>query len=392
MGSDSEAKAEAERSDGKGPKPGRGGGPLSRVMSVSTIAILLIAATGVSFYQVKTAAAGKDKGKQASSNDEENSNYVLGLLIAGVALIGNAAVGALRKILSKYNIGSAQQVGLATLIQGVTAIIQCVYSGDLDVGPNFVASLPPRAFWMAAVSGSVLNSVVKTLETNAFSTTDMSLTVPFLAFDPVMQFVVGVVVMPVACSYLGFGCDEAGKSYPNYHVLSVLCIACGAFMLGRGTGGAVQRKSGAKYFGPLPLGSMLILLNCVIYGFTSRLDKVAIKAAGKTLYYAYGRLLMASTTLGGSYMSGGITMREIKKFSNPKVMGLIIAICIADAVYMLSLYQAFAWISPVYVTAIKRGGGILLSSILGVTLFGETMAGRTFPILTICFGVTFLCL
>ena len=32
-------------------------------------------------------------------------------------------------------------------------------------------------------------------------------------------------------------------------------------------------------------------------------------------------------------------------------------------------YQAFAWISPVYVTAIKRGGGILLSSLLGVVLF-----------------------
>jgi multidrug transporter EmrE-like cation transporter len=119
---------------------------------------------------------------------------------------------------------------------------------------------------------------------------------------------------------------------------------------------------------------------------------VAIKSAGKTLYYAYGRLLMASTTLGGSFMSGGLTKRELKKFSNPKVMLLILSICVADAVYMLSLYQAFAWISPVYVTAIKRGGGILLSSVLGVTLFGETMAGRTFPIMTIVFGVTFLCL
>ena len=38
--------------------------------------------------------------------------------------------------------------------------------------------------------------------------------------------------------------------------------------------------------------------------------------------------------------------------------------------------QAFAWISPVYVTAIKRGGGILLSSLLGVVLFGETLKGE----------------
>ena len=37
--------------------------------------------------------------------------------------------------------------------------------------------------------------------------------------------------------------------------------------------------------------------------------QVAINSAGKTLYYAYGRLLMASTTLGGSFLSG---------FLNPK--------------------------------------------------------------------------
>jgi hypothetical protein len=41
----------------------------------------------------------------------------------------------------------------------------------------------------------------------------------------------------------------------------------------------------------------------------------------------------------------------------------------------LKQQQAFAWISPVYVTAIKRGGGILLSSLLGVALFGETITG-----------------
>ena len=41
--------------------------------------------------------------------------------------------------------------------------------------------------------------------------------------------------------------------------------------------------------------------------------QVAIKSAGKTLYYAYGRVLMASTTLGGSFMSGGMTLKELKK-------------------------------------------------------------------------------
>jgi len=363
----------------------------SSFLTLANVSYLLVGMTAMVFYQVKTTAGG------APSPNAENSNYILGLGVACLALVGNALVGAFRKMLSQHNVGSAQQVGIATLIQGVIAISWCLYNGDLQSpfadSEKFVAALPPRAFWYAAVGASVLNSVVKTLETKAFAETDISLCAPFLAFDPVMQFVVGVFLMPIACKYMGFGCDEAKTSYPPYHILSVICIAYGAFMLGASpSGGKAARPSNVRYLGPLPVGSWYILINCVIYGFTSRMDKVAINSAGKTLYYAYGRLLMASTTLGGSFLSGGLTMRELKKFTAPPVMTLIGAICFADALYMLSLYQAFAWISPVYVTAIKRGGGILLSSILGTLLFGESMAGRIQPIVTICIGVTFLCL
>jgi hypothetical protein len=246
---------------------------------------------------------------------------VLGLAIAGIALIGNAAVGALRKILSQHNVGSAQQVGLATMIQGVASIAYCIYGGQLEVGPHFVEKLPHSEFWIAAIGSSALGAVVKTLETKAFAESDISLCAPFLAFDPVMQFVVGVAIMPMTCGLLRIGCDEAKSSYPPYHVLSVACIAYGAFLLGFSGKSSPAKGTGppVKYLGPLPMGSWYILLNCVIYGFTSRMDKVAIKSAGKTLYYAYGRILMASTTLGGSLMSGGMTGKELRKVRHPLV-------------------------------------------------------------------------
>lgn len=41
------------------------------------------------------------------------------------------------------------------------------------------------------------------------------------------------------------------------------------------------------YVGPLPLGSWLILFNCFIYGFTFRLDRSAVQAGGKSVYYMY---------------------------------------------------------------------------------------------------------
>jgi hypothetical protein len=71
----------------------------------------------------------------------------------------------------------------------------------------------------------------------AFAESDMSLCAPFLAFDPVMQFVVGVAIMPVACMLMDWGCEEAKSSYPPYHVTSVMCIAYGAFLLGQGAAG-----------------------------------------------------------------------------------------------------------------------------------------------------------
>ena len=49
---------------------------------------------------------------------------------------------------------------------------------------------PPAGF--PAVGSAVLNALTKTLETKAYAITDVSLCAPFLAFDPVMQFLLPV--------------------------------------------------------------------------------------------------------------------------------------------------------------------------------------------------------
>ena len=74
------------------------------------------------------------------------------------------------------------------------------------------------------------------------------------------------------------------------------------------------------------------------------------------------------------------------------MIALLVAICISDAIYMLSLYKAVDLIGPVYVSAIKRGGGVLVSSLIGALFFGESSRGREIPVLTIVTGVVFLCL
>ena len=53
-----------------------------------------------------------------------------------------------------------------------------------------------------------MNALVKTLETTAFAECELSMCAPFLAFDPVMQFIVGIIVVPIACAKFNVGCSE----------------------------------------------------------------------------------------------------------------------------------------------------------------------------------------
>lgn len=51
-----------------------------------------------------------------------------------------------------------------------------------------------------------LNALVKTLETKAFAECDMSLCAPFLAFDPVCQFLISTIIIPYVCGRFSFNC------------------------------------------------------------------------------------------------------------------------------------------------------------------------------------------
>ena len=96
--------------------------------------------------------------------------------------------------------------------------------------------------------------------------------------------------------------------------------------------------------------------------------------------------------MGGGGGSLQLRLQElVRKLMKPQVAGLVMLVCAAEAMYMLLLYQAFSMLSPVYVTSIKRGGGILLASAAGL-LFGEKLEGRAFPVLTIVASVVMLCL
>ena len=115
-----------------------------------------------------------------------NPKMAEGLAYSFAALCGNTAASLLRKQVSRSSkVKPAEQVGLATALQGIVACAYCAQQGLFSTAVT-------SAFLIPAVGSAVLNALTKTLETKAYAITDVSLCAPFLAFDPVMQFLLPV--------------------------------------------------------------------------------------------------------------------------------------------------------------------------------------------------------
>eukprot|EP00960_Hanusia_phi_P057241 763505-Hanusia_phi.AAC.3 len=128
------------------------------------------------------------------------------------------------------------------------------------------------------------------------------------------------------CSALKNLLDRCCERFRQSHTSSTSsCIAYGAFLLGKGIApkGSTANVKQAKMLGPLPLGSWL-QSNLRAKLCTMRMEDCSWQ----------GEACAATTTFA--------------HYSPQHYAGRILHV---------RSYQAFAWISPVYVTAIKRGDG-----------------------------------
>lgn len=347
-------------------------------------------------YQVHSIHASR--AVAAAMPGFHSAAHVQGLCWSAVAILGKPAISAMRKQLAAWDdaIGHAEQVGVTSLLQGLAAAAYCTWCCQGMAWP------PPALFWGAVLGSSALNAVIRTAETKAYAIGELSLCAPFLAFDPVMQLMVGGAIMPVLCYFFGWGCGESA-CFTARRTLAVAGIAVG--MLNLSSRGGQQKISAASGF-RLPRGAGLIIANCALYAFTYRLDAAAIGVASTAFYYCISRLVMAGSCLAGgvlltarrgsapsddAWWCGDISSR-FTPFLRPRAAVCIVAVCILDAAYMLSMFKAVSLISPVFVAAVKRGGGVLVSALFGAIFFGETLSGRVVPLLTIATAVSVLCL
>eukprot|EP00439_Symbiodinium_sp_Y106_P081809 s301_g20.t3 len=313
-----------------------------------------------------------------------NPRHLLGVCWASVAIIGRPAASALRKAIATPRAGvavsHAEQVGVTSLLQGLAAVAFLV----LNTGSSVQLSLP-TTFWICLGSSAFLNAIIKTSETHAYTIGEMSLCAPFLAFDPVIQLAVGSLLLPL----LSFCClGGAPLEPPSYYFLrkaaSVACIAAGMLAL------SISRRQAKR---ELPKGAGFIILNCFLYSATYRLDAAAVGVTSSVCYFAFSRLLMAAVCFAGTLLQ----TKEDAKLDEPsaksggwdrRTVTLLLFVCVVDAAYMLSMYQAVSLISPVLVSAVKRGGGIVVSALFGALFFGENLSGRKKLLFSIAAGVT----
>lgn len=344
------------------------------------------------------------------------NDYALGIAFSVLAIFGHDGTSALRKKLASFPHGvrHGDQVGIACLVEGVVSLSYLAFSAT---SVDALAALN-RKFWLATCASAALNAFIKTLETKAFSMGEMSTCAPFLALEPIMQLLVSAIVMPTVCLICGWRCHEE-NCFTSRHALAVVSIAQGIFVLslrcaskatnpghagddahvGGTTGSVVPTRPTSLQ---LPQGSRIIMCNCCLYCLTSRLDKMAIKACGSVFcFFACNRLIMALSCLLGSSLSqprsGAASSARtfggrLAPFLEFPVALCLLGVCMVETLYMLSLFKAISLISPVLVTAVKRGGGVIVSSLLGVCFFGEQLQGRQGPLLTVAASVTLLCI
>ncbi|CAE8596993.1 unnamed protein product [Polarella glacialis] len=291
-------------------------------------------------------------------------------------------------------IGHSEQVAVFSLIQGLAVLAYCFFAHS-EKNSSFMLLPLPMGFWAALAASSALNAVIKTSETRAYAIGEMSLISPFLALEPVMQLLVGALLMPALCGLCGWHCAEVA-SFSLRRVLGVCSIVLGMLSLSSVKAGQNGTLSGQKRIRKLPRGSGLIMLNCFLYTFTLRIDAMAIGMASSTCYLAFSRLLVAAlcmtaSSVRHSFRRAGSGESESRfRFAfmlQASSASCMLALCFVDTIYILSMYRAVSLISPVFVSAVKRGGGVLISALLGALCFGERIGGRWQPLLPIALGV-----
>jgi drug/metabolite transporter (DMT)-like permease len=248
---------------------------------------------------------------------------------------------------------------ILVLIAGLFTLPFTLFFAPNSITPQFVTLL---------IVVTILDFFAFIFYTKSLSLTDLSLSLPMLAFTPIFVFIISYLFLNQTVSFIA--------------LFGICAIILGGYLL-------ITQKNHLNISTPLSAvlkhsGVRLMLATSFIWGITNSLHKVGIQLSNP-LFYTGIRYVALSLLLGiALFIKNRNELSQVlqwKKLSSLGLAGFFEAI--ATAFQFLS-QQSLT--SSVLTLALKRSS-LLFSAVFGYLFFGEKINNRIVPIIIILIGI-----
>ncbi len=278
----------------------------------------------------------------------------MGFLLAALASCSFVILDVLRKSLGK-------RLSAVAIVIGINLGSAVLFLFTLNVRGGWACD---RTFLLIATIEAITFTVASILYVQSVTMSQLSLTIPYLSFTPVISALIGVFALGEIPTPRGF--------------TGIALVVAGALLLHAGDGGRFRDLLYAPFREP---GSWRMLAVAGIFGVTTVLDKIAIRHGsepllGLALTLGSSVILTCVVYLRSSLMSSERLRKpaERKPWKEP----LLYLAALVAGVAVLSQFFAYSYLFVSYVETIKRAGG-LFSVLIGIVIFREGNLSRRLP-------------
>jgi drug/metabolite transporter (DMT)-like permease len=253
---------------------------------------------------------------------------------------------------SKYWLGGAGGREMVLVRLGASGLLLLPWVMTFDLPPL------PTEFWLWMLVLMPLELTAMLLYMQAIRDYPLALTLPYLAFTPVLVVATGWIVL--------------GETVNPHGLFGILLVVAGSWLLNFEAGG----RLGARTL-LLPLraiidnrGSRLMLGAAVIYAFTSVGGKAAMQWLPPSQFGAVYFVLLGTVTIAFVAITKPSAFRIVR-------VGLLPILVVAGfmALMVVTHFMALAKVEAAYMIAAKRTS-LLFGMLYGALLFRERHLGR----------------
>jgi len=241
--------------------------------------------------------------------------------------------------------------------------------------PAFLLTKVPTLnmiFWVSSSIKIILFTLSVFLYTYSLKNSDLSLSMPMLAFVPVLVMLISFFINKETPTVLG--------------ILGVIIICLGIYLLN-------FEKGNKDFFNPIRSiiknkGVRFMFFVALLWSVCGTLDKTAVRNS-QPIFYSFYTTSVISLLLSVIFIFNDFesVIPVFRKTNLKRLVPLGITAGLLNIIYML----AISYMNTAYVIAIKRFA-IVLTTILGHFIYGEKIRRRIFPIVVTFIGILLIVL